>query len=163
MKKYALISTCFSAALLCATACATTAQAQTRNSSTAIIPLPYGVDQLIADDAHSTLLAVASPDENGAREVREIKVRHIYPGAIARIFGGQVIPTEVFAGPTNFRSPFGPAPFGPAPLNVTTIGSPFGFSNPGAQNASRFFGAPIGVRAFPGLPSGAIQGQGTAR
>ena len=87
---------------------ATTAHAQQgngqRNNNAGLLPLPPGIARIIAVDAQNTLLAESDGETNGfangaSRQFFGITVRHVYAGGIARLFGGEVIPTAPFVSP----------------------------------------------------------------
>ena len=82
---------------------ATTAYAQQnnaqRNNNAGLLPLPQGISRLIAVDAQNTLLAETDGENGEPRKFFGITVRHVYAGGIARLFGGEVIPTAPFVSP----------------------------------------------------------------
>lgn len=63
-----------------------------------IFPLPEGVNRVISIDAQNVLLAEME-GADGQTEYALIRPRHVYSGGLARLFGGDVIPTEQFVSP----------------------------------------------------------------
>ena len=82
---------------------AATAHAQQGNgqrNSDGLLTLPPGISRLIAVDAQNTLLAESDGETSGEpRQFFGITVRHVYAGGIARLFGGEVVPTAPFVSP----------------------------------------------------------------
>jgi hypothetical protein len=132
---------------------ATSTFAQQTNTQGGTLPLPEGVKRVIAIDAQNQLLAEVE-DENGNVEYRSIPVRHVYAGGIAKVLGGDIIPTEPFVSPA-FTN--GGAGYGNNGNNVQQFGgngynngNNNGFNNGnnnGWQNGSNFnsgFGGFVG-------------------
>jgi hypothetical protein len=88
------------ASILLSTACASNAQTAPQRSGGGVLDLPEGISRVIAIDAHNILLAETNPEvTNEPRKIVPITVRHVYAGGIARLFGGEVVPTEQFVSP----------------------------------------------------------------
>ncbi len=64
-----------------------------------LLPLPPGIANLIAVDAQNSLLAETDGENGEPRQYFGLEMRHVYAGAIARLFGGEVIPTAPFVSP----------------------------------------------------------------
>jgi hypothetical protein len=75
------------------------AQQSIPSAASAILETPSGVGRLIAIDAHSMLLAESTPGPNSEPGLWPVNVKHVYPGGIARLFGGIIVPTETFVSP----------------------------------------------------------------
>ncbi len=76
----------------------TTASAQPTNGG--MLQLPTGIEALVSIDAHNILIAQTRDTQNpDQRHFARIVPQHIYSGAIARILGGTIIPTEQFLVP----------------------------------------------------------------
>jgi len=69
-----------------------------RGGNGGVFELPEGVSRVISIDAQNVLLAEME-GEDGQKEYVAIRPRHIYSGGLARLFGGDVIPTEEFVSP----------------------------------------------------------------
>jgi hypothetical protein len=83
---------------LCGAAFAQTSRnSNSTNVQVGVIPLPRGVDRIVALDHSNQLLAQGREDDTVRTQV--IQVKHVYAGGIARLFGGTVIPTAPFVSP----------------------------------------------------------------
>jgi hypothetical protein len=71
---------------------------QNRNNG-GVIKLPEGVSRVISIDAHNTLLAELEDAQTGAKEYRSFPIQHVYSGGIAKVMGGDIVPTEPFVSP----------------------------------------------------------------
>ncbi len=102
MKQQLLV---LSAALFCSAAFAQTvpnlpALNGATGSAQGILPLPAGVQRVVAIDAQNSILAQMRPEIGEAAQYRLIQVKHVYVGGIAMLFnGGGVIPTGPFVSP----------------------------------------------------------------
>ena len=72
----------------------------TQGNGGGALPLPEGVERVVSIDAFNILLA--QTNRNGQRDLSPIIVRHIYSGGVARLFGGDTVPTELFVTPGAF-------------------------------------------------------------
>jgi len=113
----------------------------------AFLPLPYGIDRLVAIDAHNLLIAQLMPqdDDSGidssADLFRGISVNHVYAGGIARIFGGAVFPAEPFISPAFNGNTFNGNAFNrnAAPQNSNVFSSQPSFRSPTDQASNNPF------------------------
>lgn len=70
------------------------------SSSQGILPLPDGVQRVVAVDAQNTILAQMRPDNSEPLQYHLLQVKHVYAGGIAMLFKGSgVIPTGPFVSP----------------------------------------------------------------
>jgi hypothetical protein len=105
-------------ALFCAPAFAQTAlpplASTTSQAQGGILPLPDGVEKLVAIDAQNAILAQMRPEVGEAPQHRLIQVKHVYVGGIAMLFSGTaIIPTAPFVSPGFAQgNGFGAAPGG---------------------------------------------------
>ena len=88
-----------SALVLALSATAHAQQGNTQRNNNGLLALPPGISQLIAVDAHNSLLAETDGESGVPRQFFGITVRHVYAGGIARLFGGAVVPTAPFVSP----------------------------------------------------------------
>ena len=112
---------------------ATNAHAQnaTESTSGALTPPPE-ISNIISIDAHNTILVESqNPDSPSEPKQYSLHVpRHIYSGAIARLFGGSIISTESMVIPESARrSNFG------SQGGVSGIGNGGNFGNTNSNNS----------------------------
>ncbi len=88
----------FSGATLLALSLGAGAQTRPNLRGGATLPLPEGVKRVVALDAYNVLLT--QNERDGGRSFGLIAPRHVYAGALARLFGGAIIPTQQFVSPT---------------------------------------------------------------
>lgn len=94
-----------SATLFCSTVFAQTAPnlpalTGATTSARGILPLPDGVERVVAIDAQNSILAQMSPQIGEPRRYSLIQVKHVYVGGIAMLFnGGSIVPTGPFVSP----------------------------------------------------------------
>ena len=90
------------------TLCALTAQAQTQRPANAtgaqasgngVLPLPDPIDRVVGLDATNVVLAQTHPTDTEPSSMHVIKIKHVYAGGIAMLFGGSTIPTAPFVSP----------------------------------------------------------------
>jgi len=128
--------------------CGPTTAQQTAPTNGGLLTLPPPITKLVAIDAHNVLLAESTdPDTPGQKQHSLLTVRHVYPGGIARIFGGTVVPASIFVSPAGSMMQRGGAnAIAPgATLNPTGGANPFngGNANFNGGNANGpAFGAP---------------------
>lgn len=107
--KFQLLAS-FGGALFCAglaqaapetpTAPAVRASAQQVPQQGGVLPLPPRVQKVVSIDKDNSLLVETGDAEFAdEREYHIIPVMHVYSGGIARLFGGESIPTEWFVSP----------------------------------------------------------------
>ena len=122
------------------------ARAQTApQTNGGVLDLPEGISRVIAVDAHNILLAETDPEAtNEPKKIVPLTVRHVYAGGIAKLFGGEVVPTEQFVSP--------------AFNNANGNGGGNGFNNGG--NNRRNNANPFGVGPTIGNPGFGNQGFG---
>ena len=70
------------------------------NNGGGVLPLPEGVEKVVSIDAFNIL--IAQSNREGKSELSPIIVRHIYSGGVARLFGGETVPTAQFVSPGAF-------------------------------------------------------------
>lgn len=113
------------------------AEAQ-QTAASGALRLPNEVRRVISIDAHNILLAeTIDPDNEEESEYAELRVLHLYSGGVARVFGGTVIPTEMFVSPVFNNGGFG----GGNPSGITSVG---GFNGAGNGTGSGLTGSGIG-------------------
>ena len=90
-----------------------------------VLPLPDGVEKLVALDAQNRILAQLRPAADEPQQFRLLEVKHVYVGGIVALFGGTVIPTGPFVSP------------GFAGMNNFGAMSQGGFNVPGGFNQNQ--------------------------
>lgn len=80
--------------------CASGQVAQAQPAQGGVVPLPRGINKVVSIDAHNTLLIeIADPETPDKKEYRLVPVNHVYSGGIARVLGGDIVPTGVLVSP----------------------------------------------------------------
>jgi len=109
--------------------CAGSARAQNATEPLAgVLQAPPTITNIVSIEAHNVLLveSQSSDDLNAPKQYSLFIPRHVYSGGLARLFGGSVIPTEVFAIPESARRSNSGSPGG--------VSSGFGGSNNNGNN-----------------------------
>ncbi|MBV9864649.1 MAG: hypothetical protein JO316_04820 [Abitibacteriaceae bacterium] len=116
------------------------------------LPLPQGITNVISVDAQNTLLVeYEDPDNPGQKQYQAIRINHVYSGGIAKILGGDVIPTETFVSPS-YSQQNGNGGYG-------GFGGQTGYGNNGyTQNGGVGFYNPTGGYPTGNQPYGYNQG-----
>ena len=155
-------------ALLCAPALAQqqTQQNQQQNGNNgAVLQLPPNVQNVVSIDAFNMIIIASDGEQPGETRYTPTRIKHVYSGGIARLFGGYSVPTAQFVTPGAFdnnqngnqnnNQNGGVAAVGG---NTGNAGFGGGFQNNGAQNG---FGGGFGNGGnFGGFGNGNLSGQG---
>ena len=132
----------------------------------AVFQLPQGVQNIVSIDALNTIIIASDGEQPGQTRYTPLRIKHVYSGGIARLFGGLVVPTAQFATPGAFVNGANGNQNGNNNGGVATVG---GNNNAGFQNNNGGFGGgfqnnngSFGGGGFGGggFQNGALRGNG---
>ena len=69
----------------------------------AILQLPAGVQNVVSIDAHNMIIIASDGERDGETRYTPTRIKHVYSGGIARLFGGFSVPTAQFVTPGAFN------------------------------------------------------------
>ncbi len=125
----------------------------------AVFQLPQGVQNIVSIDALNTLIIASDGEQPGQTRYTPLRIKHVYSGGIARLFGGLVVPTAQFATPGAFDNGANNNQNGNNNGGVATVG---GNNNAGFQNGGFGGGFQNNNGGFGGggFQNGALRGNG---
>ena len=149
-------------ALLCTPALAQQQVQQAGNNANfgaqngAILQLPPGVQNVVSIDAFNMVIIASDGEQPGQTRYTPTRIKHVYSGGIARLFGGFSVPTAQFVTPGAFDNNQNGNQNNNQNGGVAAVGgqnNQNGFGG-GFQNNGNFGGG------FGGVQNGALLGSG---
>lgn len=123
-------------ALLLASAVSAFAQ-NAPNAATGVLTPPPDISTIVSIDAHNALIiGTRDPQTPNAPEEFSLRTpRHVYAGGITRLFGGSIMPTEMFVIPESafLSGAAGQRSGGQGSLGQNSLGQGFGGGSFGGQ------------------------------